>query len=209
MKYFKSITLREKVLVITTAALLLLTAVYTTAIKPLYESYRQKHARLAKLESKKMILINKIKTGKETRFKIENALEKNRLLQKRVEEAKENIIDRNRLNSILSILENLTAAGDILLIGMSINTTGVKAPAPNMRRQVKRDIQNADSIEYDRNLITITLQSDYGSLSVFFRRLFESDLAMSLLKFTVSSDDSNRTHSLKTEIRLEMFTSAT
>ncbi|VAX16661.1 hypothetical protein MNBD_NITROSPINAE01-1330 [hydrothermal vent metagenome] len=176
-------TAREKVLSVLAAVSVITFAV----IAPIHNAYLERISAIETFEQeKKSIRVSSI-TKNKMALQLEQALARNKELKERLAEVKNNVIPKEKLNSILGLLENSAMTSKIDLLNLSVESGG-----------------NKPAGAYEKNIVRVSLISAYAPLAYFISRLFETELPITISRLTITPDGNNSF--LLTSIEFEVYT---
>lgn len=178
-----NMTAREKVLI----TLAVLSVTIFVAIQPLYSGYIERAERLEVLaKQKKSFLLDDFKK-KEILANIKKAKTENKRLEERLATAKNYLIGQKDLNSILGLLENSAITSKVDLVNLSVEVA-----------------KKTSQVIYSKNIVRVSLVSEYDALAYFISRLFETSVPLAILRLTVTPKGA--TGYLLTSIEFEAYT---
>jgi len=147
--------------------------------------------------------------------KLDNAITKGDELKLTLKMVERGLKNSERLNGVLSLLDNLKSGGRMEVVTLSMFSEKV---IRDLNRDDKPETQTNNEekveppklpdtfVEYDRNVIQINVKSEYTHLAFFVSRLFESDFAPSVKRIAVDAGSKTRPEMLTAQIELEVIT---
>ncbi len=212
---YSTLSVRERALILLAGAALVAMAAKSLLFDTIYSDYAAKRELADSLIIRKASLEQYTGRVEHMRSVVAAARKRRSALDRELFRAKTSLAARNQVQAVLSLLEEEAANSRIDIVGISSSARRVTfsgAAAKNEYGHLPTPAVKAENhgwkAEYDRNTITISIESDFRSSARFVHELARLPVALRISGVRISADPLTPRSSPVTRIELEFYTAA-